>query len=164
MSTEVGHHYGRVYLSQDGELVVPLGAEIIHGNIDISTGKGGNLPKYGISVINSTDVGVFVLAQPTKGAKKTVIWGSTSQAWTKTKLRVETGDGTMDVKIRGLAAAGAVCVFPSSEGMRQMKARKYGMHPAITMIGLSTFQWMVAGLSFGETTGLYPAWTFATST
>ena len=164
MSTEVGHHYGRVYLSQDGQLVVPPGAEIVHGNIEISTGKGGNLTNYGISVINTTALGVFVLAQPTKGTKKTVIWGSTAQAVTPTKLRVETGDGTMDVKIRGKIAAGAVCVFPSSEAMRQMKARKYGMHPAITLIGLSTFQWMVAGLSFGETTGLHPAWTFATST
>lgn len=188
-STEAGHHEKRVYLHQDGRLVVPSsasiliegststfknsGARIIDRNIGFTTSRttevtGGNLSNDGITVIISTGVGLLKLAAPTKGAEKTIIWGSTAAI--KVKVRVSQTVDDASIKVGGFPGKvnpnlGANCFYASSDAFKnQFKAAKYGLGPSITLVGWSTARWFVKSYTPSNTTGAAVPWIFATST
>ena len=172
MPYEAGHHEKRVYISQDGTLVVPSSAKgIAYENVSFTTCRttevaGGNLKNYGHTIIKTTGVGTLKLASPVPGVVKTITWGSTAAAKVKVRVVQTVDEATPLVKIGPkIAAAGATVVYASTDSFKnQFKAAKYGLGPTITLVGYSTARWIVTALSPSNTTGAGVPWIFATST
>jgi hypothetical protein len=183
-STEVGHHPKRVYLHQDGRLVVPSsatilvegstksnansGASIINRNIGLTTQRTSDapIPADGVSIICTTAVGTLLLAHPIKGIEKTLIWASTAS--TKVKVRLSKNQEGKTIKIRGVfgkvnPTKGATVIFPSSDFEKAMTDQKYAVPAAVTLLGYSTNTWIITNLTPGECTGI-KYWTLATGT
>jgi hypothetical protein len=173
-TTEVGHHSKRVYIHQDGSLVVPSSASIkveaggllcakpsTGGYSAIcATGIANALSNRGISILKTTDaVGVDTLAQPTKatiGAVKTIIWDTTAAR----KLRLATGAGLRDVRCGSSSCS--VIVKTSDSGKIAHKAIPIYGAAQIQLTALSTDRWAVTFLHPSATGVKY--WIFSSCT
>jgi len=175
MSEEVGHHYGRVHLNQDGQLVVPPGAHgVMYQNVSYTTSRstavsGGTISNRGMTIITTTAVGTLRLDNPVYGVEKTIVWGSTASRLVKLRVTplVDTDD---TVKIGGFLGKvnpnkGVTCVYPSTDCLKlKFATNKYGPAPAITLVGYSTARWIVKAVFPMGTTNIAQPWVFATST
>lgn len=158
MSTELGHHAKRVYLSQEGALVVPSSARMVvesGGIIACKPSTGGigaifstqvanALPNRGLFIIKTTDkTGIDTIAQPTPrtiGAEVTVIWDTTAKRY----LRLATAAGSRDVRCGSSSAS--VIIKTSDAGKFAHKAVPvYGIN-SITLRAASTDRWIVTNL------------------
>jgi hypothetical protein len=172
MPYEAGHHGKRVYISQDGVLVVPSSAAgIAYENVSLTTSRttevaAGNLKNYGHTIITTTGVGTLKLARPFAGAEKIITWGSTAAKLVKVRVVQTVDEAAPLVKIGPkIAGAGATVVYASTDSFKnQFKATKYGLGPTITLVGYSTARWIVKSLAPSNTTGAGVPWIFATST
>ena len=189
-STEQGHHEKRVYLHQDGRLVVPSsakiliegstrgnygsGARMVNRNISVTTSRTTALSptealisNSGVTIIVTTAVGTLRLDRPIKGVEKTIIWASTASKLVKVRVTplVDT-DATVKVSAsygKKNPDKGATCFYPTTGMLKSMKTAKYGLPATIVLVGQSTSRWFVKSLSGGDTTGIH-FWKFATST
>jgi hypothetical protein len=171
MPYEVGHHGKRVYLSMDGNLVVPSSAAgVISENISLTTAastanSAGNLRNFGHTIINVGSAATLKLDKPYQGVQKIITWASTGY---KAKVRVvqTVDEATPLIKIGPkIGAAGATVIYASTDAFKnQFKASKFGLGPTITLVGYSTSRWIVTSLAPSLTTGAGVPWIFATST
>jgi hypothetical protein len=174
VTTEVGHHEKRVYLSLDGQLVVPSSGaiKIEAGGLlcekpstggysaMCATGVSNALSNRGISIIKTTDVvGVDTLAQPTPatvGCVKTVIWDTTAVR----KLRLATVAGARDVRCGSSSCS--VIIKTSDAGKMGHKAIPIYGASLIQLMALSTDKWAVVNLQPSATGVKY--WIFSSCT
>ena len=171
MPYEAGHHSKRVYISQDGALVVPSSANgIIYENVSLTTAAStqvaaGNLKPYGHTIISVDSAATLKLGRPYTGVEKTITWATTGY---KAKVRVvqTVDEATPLVRIGPrIGAAGATVVYASTDAFKnQFKGAKYALGPTITLVGYSTARWIVKSLAPSNTTGAGVPWIFATST
>lgn len=183
-STELGHHPKRVYLHQDGRLIVPSsatiliegstksnalsGAQIINRNIGLTTHRTSDppIPADGISLITSTAIGTLLLARPSKGVEKTLIWASTAAL--KVRVRLSPTQGGKTIKAHGdfgikNPTKGATVIYPTSDFCKVIVDQKYALGASITLVGYSTSKWFIKNVTPGECTGV-KYWTLATGT
>jgi hypothetical protein len=171
MPYEAGHHNKRVYISQDGALVIPSsGTGVVYENVSFTTAAStavaaGTLKAYGHTIIKVDSAATLRLAAPYAGVEKTITWATTGY---KAKVRVvQTADeATPLIKIGPrIGAAGATVVYASTDGFKSnFKLTKYALGPTITLVGYSTARWIVKSLAPSNTTGAAVPWIFATST
>lgn len=168
-STEVGHHEARVYLSQDGMLVVPSSAKLqveygglfapfpnSTGVIQVTTGKTGAISNRGVTIIKSSEVGVLELAQPTKdviGTVKTLIFDTSAGI----KVRTATVKATYDVRL-----ASSATVLIQASGAKPFH-NTCGVKPVVQLLAQSTFRWQILSMHPSMTTGA-AVWTLSSTT
>lgn len=100
-----------------------------------ATGKTMTLDNYGVSIIYSTGATVHRLLRPRKGARKTIVFSTTSVV----KVRLSTAAEQYTVSLAGanknvIAFTSRVVNFTSM------------MRPTIEMVGVSTARWRVLNL------------------
>jgi hypothetical protein len=170
-STEAGHHEKRVYISQDGVLVVPSSAKLMvepGGMLNVKPSTGGingmvssglNISNRGITIITNNALGVDSLAQPTVnqlGTEKTIIWNTTATR----KLRLATGAGLRDVRC-GTSSCSVIQPTSTLQKMAKKTLPVYGL-ASVTLVALSTDRWAIKSITPHATGGLY--WVFSSCT
>lgn len=169
-STEVGHHEARVYLSQDGKLVVPSSAKLqveygglfapypaSSGVIQVTTSKTGTITNRGVTIIKTSEIGVLALAQPTKtvlGTVKTIIWETSAGV----KVRTASAAAGSDIK---LSSSGSVISITAGGGKSFHKTVDLGA--TVQLLAQSTARWRILSMHPSMTTGTV-VWTISSTT
>ena len=162
-STEVGHHNGRVYNSQDGDLIVPDGASIElessgvlrNKNIVVHTSGNATLSPTGVSILNNTIKQVFLMKAPTAGDVKRIVKISTAPC----AIRLSTG-AVNAYPVRLYSANSSACVVAVSSNA----LAGVGVHMTLDLNALNSSQWLLSGVAVHSTQTYSVSYTVSSST
>lgn len=168
-STEAGHHEKRVYISQEGKLVVPSSAKIqmepgaILSQYGASvtycrtTTVGASLPNRGISIIETSQVsthGIQAITPDVVGSRKTIIIDSSALI----TIRSSTVPNGQTPKFH----SSGIAIHQSSDmGKILNKTRQVGA--VIELLAYSTAAWYILSMP-NSTAGIVGGYTLSSST
>jgi len=163
-STEVGHHTGRVYRSQEGKLIVPDGASIElessgvirNKNIVVHTSGNATLSPTGVSILNNTIKQVFLMKAPSAGDIKEIVKISSAPC----AIRLSTG-AVNAYPVRIFSANSSACVVAVSTN-----AITSAISDSLTikLNAISSSQWLLSTVAVPTTQNFGVKYTVSSST